>query len=312
MGNIYLSHSSEARRVATRLRHLLSQDQPHAIGMATAFLSDKGADDYRAILSDQHIEDSRVVVGTSGAISSPTAIQSLRDNGHSVKLGRAQTGIFHPKLLVAGDRFLSSGQLASATSGYVGSANFTRGGLRKNLEVVFVTRDEALVTDMSLAFSSLWSEGISVTDTIIHDYEKAFARAQRRRSIPDLRFLEVVDPDLPLHQPNPHTLVRPPLCTAVWAGLESYTGEHRFQVEFPRRAGEAMRTLLGTRSGEVKIECSDGKLRSMKYRYYTDNGMYRLNVPNDMPLVEWARRATGERCWFGETTRRRPRHFTAK
>ncbi len=60
-------------------------------------------------------------------------------------------------------------------------------------------------------------------------------------------------------------------------------------MEFPRRAGEALGVLLGTSESQVAVECVDGVLRTMIFRYYQHNGMYRLNVPNDVPLVDWAR-----------------------
>jgi hypothetical protein len=39
----------------------------------------------------------------------------------------------------------------------------------------------------------------------------------------------------------------------------------------------------------VRVLCEDGEIREMRYRYYEDNAMFRLNVPNDTPGVAWAR-----------------------
>ena len=54
-------------------------------------------------------------------------------------------------------------------------------------------------------------------------------------------------------------------------------------------AGDALAVLLGTKDGAVGIHCSDNAKRQMTFRYYKDNGMFRLNVPNDIPAVQWAR-----------------------
>lgn len=290
MSNIFLTGTSTSTHAASRLTTLIAANAPRAIGMATAFLSTKGASTYDRLFTDSGAAVSRVVVGLSGEVTHPQAIQYLTDRGHGIRFGTFPGGIFHPKLLIGGDSFLASGQVDSPKCGYVGSANFTGAGLFKNLEVMLATNDAGLVAGISTAFSTIWGDAQPVTDALVQNYERAFARSQRRRSLADLAFLDVVDSETTATPARQPTLVLPHLCSAVWAGLQSYTGEHAFQVEFPRRAGEAMQVLLRTQSGEVPIECSDGEVRSMKYRYYTDNGMYRLNVPNAMPLVDWARR----------------------
>ena len=290
VNKIYLSGSTAESRISSRLRDLISRGLPKAVGMATAFLSIDGARTYDTMLNEGHVDNSRVVVGLSGEITHPRAIEYLVEKDHSVRFGIFPGGIFHPKLLVGGDRFLKSGNLSAATCGYVGSANFTGAGLFRNMEVMLATCDPTLATDVSDAFSTVWTGATPLTESTLREYERAFARAQRRRSVSDLEFLEVVDPETTASMPNKRpTLIKPQLCSAVWAGLQSFTGEHTFQVEFPRTAGEALRTLLTTSSGEVEIECADGESRMMRFRYYSDNGMYRLNVPNSVPLVQWAR-----------------------
>ena len=78
--------------------------------------------------------------------------------------------------------------------------------------------------------------------------------------------------------------------TAAWTGLQSFTGEYRFQIEFPRAAGEVIARLAGAlKGGDVDVVCEDGSVRRMTYRFYMDNGMFRLNVPNDVLGVQWAR-----------------------
>ena len=83
------------------------------------------------------------------------------------------------------------------------------------------------------------------------------------------------------------------VATAAWAGLQSFTGEYRFQVEFPRDAGQVLRRMLGPGGGQTNIPmlCEDGQQRPMRFRYYEDNAMFRLNIPNETPGVERARLA---------------------
>lgn len=288
MNKIYLSGAAASTRVGARLSTLIVSSRPLAMGMATAFLSIGGARSYDKLVASIDGKLSRVVAGLSGAITHPAAISYLMEKGHVVRFGGSPTGIFHPKLLVGGDRFLKSGQIAIPSCAYVGSANFTDAGLSRNLEVMLATQDREVAMDVAEAFGVIWTNAKPVTGPSLEAYERAFARVQSKRAVSDLEFLAVVDP-APLTAIQP-TLVSPKFCNAVWAGLQSFTGEHMFQVEFPRKAGEALGALLGTASGDVQIECADGKTRSMTFRYYADNNMYRLNVPNSMPLVDWARK----------------------
>ena len=60
----------------------------------------------------------RTVVGVSGAVTDPGAIVRLIDLGVDVRLAGHVGGVFHPKLLVAGDRFVDSGRVGVPTCGY--------------------------------------------------------------------------------------------------------------------------------------------------------------------------------------------------
>jgi len=287
MNKIYLAEPIAGRRIGSRIDRLVATTRPRALGVATAFLSIGGARTYNALVRDRAVRVSRVVAGLSGSVTHPVAISYLLEKGHGVRLGEFTGGIFHPKLLVGGKGFEKSGLMVAASCGYIGSANFTEGGLNRNLEVMLATKDEALAAGLAEAFRAIWTEATPVTKRRFSEYERVFASAQRKRSLEDLGFLAVVDQQSAI---TSRSLVVPPrFSNAVWVGLQSFTGEHTFQVEFPRRVGEALSALLGTASGEARIKCSDGQIRKMGFRFYADNSMFRLNVPNDTPLVDWAR-----------------------
>jgi hypothetical protein len=109
--------------------------QPDALGMATAFLSISGARSFGSLAMKCQAKEVRVVAGLSGAITQPVAIRFLQGKGFSIRLGSHAGGIFHPKILVGGNRFGISGAIDTASCGYVGSANFTAGGMKRNLEL---------------------------------------------------------------------------------------------------------------------------------------------------------------------------------
>jgi hypothetical protein len=154
----------------------------------------------------------------------------------------------------------------------------------------------------STVFASFWNSANPADETALRNYGARFAEKNRRRRAVDLDALGVSDarPVVPL---TPRQLIRttPPrhgaisldFVVAAWTGLQSFTGEYRFQIEFPRTAGEVIRLLIGTcilPDGAVDVSCpDDGQTRTMQYRFYADNSMFRLNVPNDVPGITWAR-----------------------
>jgi len=279
----------DSNTVESQLERMLLATRPKVLGLATAFLSVGGALAIDGLVSKCGATTTRVVAGLSGAVTHPDAIRYLAGKGHAVRLGTHSPGIFHPKLLVGGGGFLNSRGLVSATCCYVGSANFTTSGLRTNLEVAFATMDPQIAHDVATAFSRVWDRSERATESVLARYERLFAARQRRRSLEDLELLDVLDAPAKAKASKAAPLIPPRYCDAVWVGLQSFTGEHTFQVEFPKKAGEALGSLLGTREGRLAVECADGETREMTFRYYQDNGMYRLNVPNDVPLVRWAR-----------------------
>lgn len=287
MSNVFLVHKQTTKKINNHLEDLLIRASPDAVGASTAFLSLDGARAYEKILKSSKVKDSKIIAGLSGYVTNPNALRYLLEKGHSLKLGVSDEGIFHPKLIVGGSEIFNNGKIMNPNCAYIGSANFTRSGFTLNTEVMLATSDETLANKLSLPFTELWSTSTSPTDLILREYEKEFSKRQRTRGVKDLEFLDVVTKNSESQKPN--RIYDSSYASAAWTGLESFTGEHTFQVEFPKKAGEALSSILGTKSGDVDIDCVDGETRLMGFRYYQENGMYRLNVPNDVPLVKWAR-----------------------
>jgi hypothetical protein len=170
---------------------------------------------------------------------------------------------------------------------YLGSANMTFGGLRKNVESGFFTTDADLAISGGVAFDEFWRSAQRVTNRLLADYEKSFAQALQERSVKDLQDFGVETERI--QTPGKKEVPSINDCSVVWVGLESFTGDYDLQVEFPRRAGEAFQKLAKLKSRRVAVLCGDGTKRTLIFDYYKANSMYRLNVPNDLPLVGWVR-----------------------
>lgn len=289
-------HGEDLRRTLLRL-------QPRVLGIAAAFVSVEGVQELLGILQRCGDPECRLVAGTDNAITHPQALYEARDEGWRVRLGRPQKtgGIFHPKLLVAGRRFSHAGVIRKLSCVYVGSSNLTTGGLKKNVECGLMADADGCVESAADVFADLWNAAIPATDAELRHYAARFAERARRRRVSELNDLGVNDSrripsrsiDLHVERPPLRPAIGTDFAVAAWTGLQSFTGEYRFQVEYPRHAGEVISRLIHGHArvgGRIDVYCPDDEsTRLMQYKFYADNSMFRLNVPNDVYGVEWAR-----------------------
>lgn len=280
----------------------LEETRLNAIGIASAYVSIYGIHFIRSVISKAGVTKVRLIADVGDAITHPMALRLALDAGWRVRVVAPAQGSFHPKMIVGGTAFTRDNLVSDAKFVVVGSANITKGGLRANIECSYVRISDQAITAASKAFRRLWQRGVDLDEHRLDDYEIEFAQRNRERSTRDLRTLGVSDEPLSddvnpaaLRQRSPpqsgQRTIATPAAASAWAGLESFTGEFRFQIEFPRDAGEVLGRILGRRyPGQVvDMRCEDGVVRQMRYRFYSDNSMFRLNVPNDTPGVDWAR-----------------------
>jgi hypothetical protein len=277
--------------------------EPRAVGVASAFLSEHGIAAMTSLIRASGTRQRRLIAGTAYYVTHPTALFTAADDGWNVRLGSRPRGggIFHPKLIVAGRAFDAGGLLHGLSLSYLGSGNITRGGLERNVEGAFIATGSDCVAGTAEAFSEYWAAAVPATPAILTRYAAAFAERNRRRAPEEIEALGVSDgrPSTPppieqlLQSPAPlRSAVGPSFARAAWAGLQSFTGEWRFQIEFPRAAGLVVRRLVGRQAtaGRIPVLCTnDGVTRPMLYDFYQQNSMFRLNVPNEVPGVAWAR-----------------------
>ena len=182
-----------------------------------------------------------------------------------------------------------------------GSPNLSRGGFAKNGKCVFWSDASNSRGSAAKAWLSCWNAGDELTDERLTAYEKQFALRNLSRDRKDMIALGVADNFPKMVDGAPKRGIAPPrseqkaisetAASVAWAGLQSFTGEYKFQVESPKVAGEVLNRILGrpAHGNAVDINCEDRETRSFIFKYYTDNGMYRSNILNEVPLVDWAR-----------------------
>jgi HKD family nuclease len=284
------------------LRLSLIRGRPRVIGVVAAFVSTEGIRQFIEILKKCGEPKCRLIAGTDNAITHPEALFAARDQGWKIRLGRPVRGIFHPKLVVAGRSFSrSSGTIQQLCCVYVGSSNLTNGGLSTNVECGLIADAEGCLISASDVFAELWNAACPATDAELRHYAARFAECARRRAVSELVNLGVADS---LHVPTGSSGLRvqrtpsmpaigDDFAVAAWTGLQSFTSEYRFQVEFPKSAGKVISKIIRAHvqaDGRIDVYCPDNETtRPMQYKFYPHNSMFRLNVPNDVPGVAWAR-----------------------
>lgn len=294
MATILLTDFGGKSKLADSISEMARSGPQPLIAVASAYLTVYGAKYLQKLKNELRSTTALIVPGISGEVTQPNAIHMLRDNGWTVRLGEQGSGIFHPKLLLTASNYSRKFGISNPSGFYMGSANFTGGGLLRNTEIGIISSAPELTVGAAQMFSAIWDAAIACTDDRLQRYEKEFSRRTKARSLSDLRDFGIVDSDEDYkydHVNRSLAAIDPERCSSVWVGLQSFTGAHTFQVEIPSRAGAVLRNILGTDDGRVSINCADGSHREMMFAYYTHNGMYRLNIPNDVPLVSWARGA---------------------
>jgi HKD family nuclease len=288
--------------VATKIEACLVDSKPKAVGIASAFVSVAAVQWMLSILGRCGNPICRLVAGIDQTITHPEALYTARQADWDVRLGHSPTGMFHPKLIIAGERFDRRHKVVNPSFIYVGSGNLTQAALLYNVECAVVATGGENIKGAATAFATFWRQATPATDQALESYSARFADRSRARTPAELEVLRVSDtnrvrgvsPNSLLTQRLPsHQTVADTYAEAAWAGLQSFTGEYTFQIEFPRAAGEVIRRFIGSNilpSDYVNVLCTDNVIRQMKFRFYPRNDMFRLNVPNEVPGVQWARK----------------------
>ena len=285
----------------TLFRKQILRVKPPAVGIAVAYVSASGFKLVKKILDEGGVGEVRLVTDTKDGVTHPKALQSAMDSGWNVRVVDNLAGTFHPKLYVGATGFDEAAGVADISLAITGSPNLSHGGFLKNGECVFWSAAPHSPKSIARAWLDCWNAGVPATAERLAAYEKYFALRNRYRKPEDMVALGIAD-SLPENTNGvPKKGVTPPkkedkaisedVASVAWAGLQSFTGEYNLQVEFPKEAGLVLLRIFEHLSHDdtIDILCADGEVRTFKYKFYENNGMFRLNIPNSTPLVAWAR-----------------------
>ena len=300
MTNAVVTTGMTGNPYKTLFRKQILRVKPPAVGMAVAYVSASGFSLVKKILDEGGVGEVRLVTDTKDGVTHPRALQGAVDSGWNVRIVDNLAGTFHPKLYVGAVSFDDDG-VEDLSLAITGSPNLSHGGFLKNGECVFWSAAPHSSKSAAKAWLDCWNAGVPATAKRLAAYEKLFALRNRFRKPADMVALGIADSLPEKTDGTPKKGVTPPktehkaiseaAASVAWAGLQSFTGAYNLQIEFPKEAGLVLLRIFGhlSRDDTIDILCEDGEVRAFKYRFYEDNGMFRLNIPNVTPLVAWVR-----------------------
>jgi len=176
-------HDVQLSRTLNKAIHLAT---PRVIGIASGFVSVLGVELFAVLIRRQKIQECRLVAGIDPMITHPKALENAMTHGWNVRIGKSHHGIFHPKLIIGGQRFEPHGRIVKPSFFYLGSGNLTETGLTKNVECSILMWHGSCIGGLSEIFSDIWQTANRLTSALLRKYSKEFASQSRSQKLRDL------------------------------------------------------------------------------------------------------------------------------
>lgn len=259
---------------------MLADPAVERLRVAVAYANLTGFRAFQGLLAaaDGDIEV-EIILTLDMGITRKAALEALlQDFSGSVKVITSESGFgtFHAKAFVV-DR---SGADQRAL---IGSANLTYPALTRNHEAISVGD---LAQDEVEAWEMWWADLVAAADDLTED---VIATYSERRPPPGRRE-RIADEELETGKDgSPISLAGFELSAdaADWLLIDwGGTGEYRVQYEFPKAAAAFFQPDVDQEQTQtVTILHGGGEYGDNQLTYYPDNGMARINLDGDIPVV---------------------------
>lgn len=272
-----LQGPTNPKRVLEELAALLADPAVERLRVAVAYANPGGVRALRALLdAADNLEDVEIVVTLDMGITRKAALELLLhefEGSVRVVMGGSGAGTFHAKAFVV-DR------IGSTQRALVGSANLTDAAFNRNREAISVGE---LAAEETASWEAWWDDLVAgaddLTKGIIDGYvERRPARGRRER---------IADEDVETTEAGTTVIHRHSEIgaeSAEWLVIDwGGTGEYRVQAEFPKVAAAFFHP--GEDARDVTIQYAGEDYRDNQLNYYPDNGMARINLDGDIPVV---------------------------
>lgn len=169
-------------RLITKLSSELAKELSMAdeIFIAVALLNDQGLDFLLQDLKDNC--KIKLIVGID-LPTTPKALRKLKELERVDVRLYSRDNYFHPKLyaLKTGDEIKI----------FVGSSNFTNGGLNDNIELSLFSSDKDACNDVLKWFNDVFSSSKLLSDEFLQEYEQIFPEVEKQRNADKKRSLKL-------------------------------------------------------------------------------------------------------------------------
>jgi HKD family nuclease len=157
-------------RLRSRLQELVKISQ--RIDIAVAWVTDwPGLDDVLSIAELKHRDSIRILTGVSGYITSPDALDKIRQRAQLRVYGDATGVLFHPKLYIF--------HTTTDSVVWIGSANLTRPAFEENVELVAEQANDD--GEIVAYFQGLWESDASSDQFDLARYRKNWKDERKKR-----------------------------------------------------------------------------------------------------------------------------------
>lgn len=142
----------------------------------------------------------KLVVGTHFYQTDPAFLEQVMGLDGVRVMGAGGHATFHPKIYL----FLTQGSARVV----IGSANFTHGGMAKNLEactLIETTGADAVISDLRRFIETAWSTGHTIDDSFLRDYAIQYAATKAARTTLE-KFIHFRKPKAAARKDDPLTM----------------------------------------------------------------------------------------------------------
>lgn len=228
----------------------------------------------------------RWVIGLDDCITQPGALDlcvSLPNSTVRVATHASVNARFHPKV------FLLRSRAKSRSLMFVGSANLTGRALLRNCEAVSILSPSTAADHKALrnAATEIWETGKPLTPQHMARYRRQYEAMERKRrtiGIPTEASDERRSGQRDILESD-SAETDPSLAAICWIEVGKNTAQGR---ELELKAEQALFFGLTRSAGDSQgrqFRVSDGTVAPLNLKYQSDNGMWRLQMTNDVPEV---------------------------
>lgn len=231
---------------------------------------------WKRAVKDRHIT---LIVGTDHAITDPSALKWIHDDGIEVRLMIDYQGVFHPKVLWL--------QGENNHIVWVGSNNLTRDGLLNNVEFAILVKSKTVPKDLRQWTQSVESGSTLLTQELLDSYESQrndFESQRARSKATTFTWRQK-------SEPKKGTKVTPVVAgDLIVEVMPKETGSDGRQLQLPIAAAAAffdLNAVGATRSVNLRTKSSSSS-RTLRMTVFSNNTV-RLSISDldyrDRPCV---------------------------